>query len=56
MGTLAVLRGTQPTPLTLSSIASLCNAQKGYFAATFRKTSPEPNAFSARAFCHVAGV
>lgn len=35
MGTLAVLRGTQPAPLTLSSVASLCNAQKSCFAAIF---------------------
>lgn len=61
MGTLAVLRGTQPAPLTLSSVASLCNAQKGCFAAIFgyrvgRKISPEPKALGARASCGVARV
>lgn len=35
MGTLAVLRGAWPAVLTLSSMALLCNAQKGCFAATF---------------------
>lgn len=60
MGTLAVLHGTQPAPLTLSSVASLCNAQKDCFAAIFgysvgRKISPEPKALGARPSCGVAG-